>query len=381
LEATDAAVYGKLRRIPLSLSEAFLQHTTERLRQVLPEGCQGALPPCVQGLKVLVVDGKKLKKLPKRLGPLREVCGKVLGGKVVVGLLLNEGLIVTMHASPDGEANDAPLTPGLLERCQEHFDGRHLYVADRQFCDLKIPRLIDQQGHAFLIRYSRKLSFFPERQREFLDAQGRLVREAWGYLGRSADERRMLVRQITLLRPGEEEVSLVTNLLDEQQFPAEQLLGVYLARWTIERVFQQITEVFHLQQFIGSTPQGAIFQFALCGLLYNLIQVVRGYIAQLQERPAPSLSSEMIFDHVTDQMTAASLLLSPDQLAELLQPPLNGAQLRPHLLQLLQGQWSSLWIKCPPKNKRPPPPKRKIAGGHSSAWKLIQQAKAKPPPR
>jgi DDE family transposase len=379
LQATDAAVYGKLRRVRLELSEAFLERATERLRQVLPEGLQGPLPPCVRGLKVLVVDGKKLKKLPKRLGALRAVRGKVLGGKVVAGLLLNEGLIVSMHASPDGEANDAPLTPGLLARCQAYFDGRHLSVADRQFCDLKIPRLIDEQGHAFLIRYSRKLSFFPERQREFSDARGRTVREAWGYLGRPAEERRMYVRQITLIRPGEEDVILVTNLLKETQFPAEALLEVYLARWTIERVFQQITEVFHLRQFISSTPQGAIFQFALCGLLYNLIQVVRGYIGYLQQRPAHSLSSEMIFNDVTDQMTAASLLLSPERLIDLLAPE-PAAQLQMRLSTLLAGQWSALWIKCPPKKQRPPPVRRTVPGGHSSAWKLIQQAKAKPPP-
>jgi hypothetical protein len=378
LQATDAAVYGKLRRVPLELSEAFLERTTERLRDVLPAGLQGSLPPSVQGLQVLVVDGKKLKKLPKRLGVLRGVHGKVLGGKIVVGLLLNEGLIVSMHASPDGEANDAPLTPGLLAKCQAAFAGRHLYVADRQFCDLKIPRLIDEQGHAFLIRYSRKMRFFPEKQREFQDAQGRTVREAWGYLGHPADSRRMYVRQITLVRPDDEDVVLITNLLDEAQFPATELLAVYLARWRIERVFQQITEVFHLQQFIGSTPQGAIFQFALCGLLYNLIQVVRGYIAHLQQRPAESLSSEMIFSDVTDQMKAAALFVTPEQLSQHLEPPLAADQLRARLLQLLAGQWSTLWIKSPPKKKRPPPIRRRVPGNHCSAWKLIQQAKAKP---
>src|SRR5262249_39690316 len=168
-------------------------------------------------------------------------------------------------------------------------------------------------------------------------------------------------------------------LLDDMQFPATELLEVYLARWMIERVFQQVTEVFHLQRFISSTPQGAIFQFALCGLLYNLIQVVRGYIGNLQQRPAQSLSSEMIFDDVADQMTAASLLLSPEQVVELLEPE-PVAQIQTRLSTLLAGQWSSLWIKCPPKKKRPPPAQRAVPGGHSSAWKLIQQAKAKPHP-
>ena len=379
LAATDHAVYGKLRRVPVELSEAFLRQATARLRDVLPEGLGNELPPSVRGLQVLVVDGKKLKKLPKRLQALREVRGQVLGGKVVVGLLLNEGLVVTMHASLDGEANDAPLTPGLL--AQGDFPGRHLYVADRQFCDLTIPRMIEAQGHAFLVRFNRKTSFFPERQREFRDAQGRLVRDAQGLMGRPEEPRRMPVRQITLVRPGEEDVILITNLQDEAAYPAAELLEVYLARWTIERVFQQITEVFHLQKFVGSTPQGAIFQFALCGLLYNLIHVIRGYIAHSQRRPARSLSSEMIFGDVCDQLTAGSLLLEPVQFEQLFDQPLTPPVVISRLNQLLDGPWKSLWIKCPPKKKRPQTLQRAVPGGHSSAWKLLQAAKAQPPPR
>ena len=379
LAATDAAVYGKLRRVPVELSEAFLRRATTRLREVLPEN-DSQLPPSVRELAVLVVDGKKLKQLPKRLRPLREVRGKVLGGKVVVGLLLNEGLVVTMHASPDGEANDAPLTPGVLAQSGAEIPGRHLYVADRQFCDLKIPRLIDAQGHAFLVRFSLKTSFVPELQREFHDAQGRLVRDAVGWMGRPADERRMLVRQITLVRPGEEDVILVTNLQDATAYPAEELLEVYLERWSIERVFQQITEVFHLQKFIGSTPQGAIFQFALCALLYNLVHVVRAYVAQHQRVSARQLSSEMIFGDVCDQLTAAALLLDPPQLALPQHLPSSG-EVQARLHHLLANPWKSIWLKCPPKKKRHPTVQRPIRGGHSSAWKLLQAAKAQPPPR
>ncbi len=51
---------------------------------------------------------------------------------------------------------------------------------------------------------------------------------------------------------------------------------MYLARWGSERVFQQITAVFHLNRLIATTPQGTLFQLAFCLLLYHLIQVVRG---------------------------------------------------------------------------------------------------------
>ena len=49
----------------------------------------------------------------------------------------------------------------------------------------------------------------------------------------------------------------------------------YIARWGIERVLQQITEVFHLQTLIGTTPQGTVFPCAFCLLRSHRVQVGR----------------------------------------------------------------------------------------------------------
>jgi hypothetical protein len=380
LPATVEAVYGKLRRLSLPLSQAFLREATRRLREVLP-GTGPELPPGLRGFRIVVVDGKKLKNLPKRLTPLRSVKGKVLGGKAVAGLLLNEGLIVALEISPDGEANDAPLTPGLLQQCGEEFSDPLLYVADRQFCDLKIPPQIVAAKNSLLIRFSKKMLFSAEKTQVSTDAQGRTIREEWGWLGSAKDPRRMYLRRITLERPGAEEIILLTNLIDAEAVSAQELLDLYLNRWSIERVFQQVTEVFHLQRFMGSTPNAASFQFALCSLLYNVLQVVRGYLAQLQQRRAESLSSEMIFHSVCDQMTACTQLVPQPLLIEAASQPQTPAEVRGRLTSLLAKQWSKLWIKSPAKKKSPPHPQRSVAGGHSSAWKLIQAAKPQPPPR
>ena len=79
----------------------------------------------------------------------------------------------------------------------------------------------------------------------------------------------------------------MVDLRDAAQYPAPDLLALYRLRWGIEEVFQPVTEVFHLQALIGTTPQGTVFQFAFCLLFYNLLQVVRGYIATAQGRPLP----------------------------------------------------------------------------------------------
>jgi hypothetical protein len=49
LSSTNEAVYGKLRRLPVKLSEALVRETTRRLRQVLPEGQASDVPPALSG--------------------------------------------------------------------------------------------------------------------------------------------------------------------------------------------------------------------------------------------------------------------------------------------------------------------------------------------
>ena len=80
--------------------------------------------------------------------------------------------------------------------------------------------------------------------------------DQWGWIGAAKEKRRRYVRQIHLAGPGAEDVYLVTDLVDERAYPAEDLLAVYLKRWEIDSVFQKISEVFELLGLlIGSTPE------------------------------------------------------------------------------------------------------------------------------
>src|SRR5207302_7364614 len=121
--------------------------------------------------------------------------------------------------------------------------------------------------------------------KESKDAAGRTVVTEWGWLGGTTSKRRLFVRRIRLQRPGEEEIILVTDLIDEEVYPTVDLLAVYLERWGIERVFQQITEVFNLKRLIGSTPQATILQASFCLMLYNVLQVIRQHVASAQPEP------------------------------------------------------------------------------------------------
>lgn len=374
LAASVQAVYQKLGRVPLGLSEAWLAESTARVRPVYPPAARVPVVPSVQAFAVVILDGKAIKRVAKRLKPLRGRKGGVLGGKALVALELANGLAVAMATDPDGETNEAKLVPALLPQVRLRVTGPRLWVADSQFCDLTQTAAFAAAQDHFVVRYHPKTHFCPDPRRPAQhgqDPQGRAWAEDWGWLGCERAKTRRVVRRITLYRPGEETVIVITDLLDADQYPATELLTVYLARWGIERVFQQITEVFHLQALIGTTPQGTVFQLAFCLLLYNLLQVVRAYVAVAQARLPATISTELLFDDVQRQLVALTELVPPPALAPLFAPLSSLDSLCEHLRRLLATVWTPRWLKAPAKKPKPPTTRQAIRGNQTSVYRLL----------
>jgi hypothetical protein len=105
LPTCGEALDGKLRRVPLTLSQGLLGEATCRLRQVFPAATD-PLPRSLDGLEVVAFDGKKIKFVAKRLKVLRGIRGQVLGGKLLVAQHVTTGLAVAIQADIDGEASD-----------------------------------------------------------------------------------------------------------------------------------------------------------------------------------------------------------------------------------------------------------------------------------
>jgi Transposase DDE domain len=387
LPTSIEAVYGKLRRVPVPLSLGFLEQNSARLRELLPSAAPAwTAPACLDGLNPIVLDGKTLKKVAKRLKAARGALGKVSGGKLLVAMDPGSGLVLAMAADPDGEANEARLVPELLPRLAGLVPGRQLWIADRQFGDpVQIARFLEQEGDHVVVRYDGRTTFHVDPGRaapEGRDAKGRAVIQDWGWLGAGSNKRRRYVRRIALIRPGEESIILVTDLLEEADYPAADLLEVYLARWGIERVFQQITEVFALGRLIGGTPQATIFQAAFCLLLYNMIQAVRAWIAEAGPegcRPE-DLSGEQIFYDMQRQLIVMSELVGRTTLAAAYRP-LSPTELRDWLGVRLAGVWTARWKKAANRKQRGRKPEvGPCHGAHNSVHRLIEQHKARTKP-
>lgn len=385
LETQLRAVYAKLSRIPLSLAIGLLSEATARLSQLFPASVAGqSVPASLAKFHVLFHDGKTIKHVAKRLKVLEKIAGKVIGGRLVVAQSLATGMAVAMGASEDGESGEQPLVPSVLEQVRRLISGIRLHVADRQYCDLVQAERFTAEGDHFLVRWNRKVKFYRDENWQPLtgtDRYGRKYTEDWGWIGSPSDPRRCRVRRIHLHRPGkEEDVILLTDLDDPGVYPADDLLEVYLHRWGIERMFQQVTEVFHLQTLIGTSPKATVFQASFCLLLYNMIQVIRAFVGEGQQREVATISNEQLFYDIRRELTAWTEVLTTGETVELLSTTWTLAQVTRRLGQLLHGQWTNRWLKSPSNTHQQIPPQRDeySEGGHNSIYRIIQAAIADP---
>jgi hypothetical protein len=363
--------------LPLAVSEAFLRQSSADVREVFPVRKRRQLPACLATLTVIIVDGKAVKRVQKRLAALRGVAGGLVGGKALVAQEWSTGLAVAMQADADGDANEVRLVAALVPQVRAVLAGPRLWMADRAFCDLDQPaRFTAEAGDHFLLRYHPKVHYHPDTSRPprtGADEQGRRYVEDWGWLGREQDQRRRYVRRIrlTLSAKPKDDLILVTDLVDATRYPAQDLLTMYAARWGIEHMFQDVTEVFGLQRLIGGTPQAALFQLAFCLLLYNLIEVLRGYVAQGQRQAVDQLSEEKLFEDVQQQLIAWQVMIDlPSTLAYFHEVP-TVIELRARLKRLLSETWAERWRKAPaqrPHGKTP----RRHRRTHHSTYRILQ---------
>jgi Transposase DDE domain len=383
LPVAIGSTFEKLGNLPLSVSEALLREGTRRLQETLPENPTVAafpLPACWEGHELFGADGKAIQHVKRLLKPLRGLQAGILGARASVALDLRTGMAVGLIGHRDGEAGEAELTKKLVAARAAAAGGKPwVAVLDRLYCNLKFPREVRAAGGHFLIRYCSNTTVVPDRARpaqEFRDARGRRIVQEWGRLGKTEGSRALSVRRITLYLDSGKEISVVTDLLDEAAYPAEDLLETFPMRWGIETVFHQITDVFSLKHLIGSTPQAVLFQLAFCLLLYNALQVLRAYVAFHRGCEAKKISKEKLFYDLKRQMVSVNELVEEQRLLDVLGAVPTAAELRDHLRANLHGVWSRRWWKAPSSrgggHKKV---KTRVLGNHTSVYRVLQRAR------
>ena len=362
--------YRKLQHMSPVVSQALLREPTRELQQIIPLDTT-ILPRCFDAMELVIIDGKKIKNVAKRLAPTRGFTGALLGAAALVGVSMRSGLALAFSYSLDGETNDVPMVPDLLSQVRESLIRTILWVADRQFCDGKTLGLMNgPAGDHFVVRIRKGLSFRPDPDhpaRTTTDSKGRAIIEEVGTLFAVHSVR---VRRITLKRMSMEDIVIVTDLMDAEQFGAEDLLELYRRRWGIEQVFQQITETFSLEHLIGCSPNAVLFQLSFCLMLYNVTQVVRAYLAQDGNVSAQRVSMFNLFCEIERGMT--TMLLMCDQMS--VRVAIDVQSMRERLKSLIQGRWHKSYLSRSDKKPRERTRKKVTGGLHKSVQKFLVQS-------
>ena len=184
-------------------------------------------------------------------------------------------LATDMIPCEDGHAQERSLSPEILKLVKE----RDVWIADRNFCTTGLLFGIAERDAFFVIRQHANLPFEPT---EPLKKRGRTetgeVYEQLGVVtngdGEQLKIRRVVLRLDTPTRDGDKEMAILTNL-PKGAADAIRVSEVYRKRWTLETMFQSLTQMLEGEIDTLGYPRAALFGFSVALATYNVLSTVQ----------------------------------------------------------------------------------------------------------
>jgi hypothetical protein len=268
------SVYNKLKGVEPQVSAALVRYSATRLGEVIHH-LGGALPGLLPGYPVRILDGNCLAGTDHRLEELRHSSAAALPGKALV--VLDPALMLAVDVFPceDGHTQERALLPAVLETVQRG----EFWIEDRNFCTTSFLFGIEQRQAYFLVREHKGLPW--EAVSKLRQVGRSSTGEVWEQTVRLEDNqgnllfaRRVVVKLDQATRDGETEVALLCNLWNEK-VDALRLAELYRQRWSIENLFQILTDALTCEHQGLGYPKAALFGFCTALVAYNVLAVVK----------------------------------------------------------------------------------------------------------
>ena len=199
------------------------------------------------------------------------------------------------------------------------------------------------------------------------------------YEGQSLNVRRVVVRLNCPTRDGDSEIALLTNL-PKTAAGAAAVAQLYRQRWTIETLFQVVTENFEGEIQSLGYPPAALFSFCIALVAYNLLATVKAALRAVHGtgKVEASLSWYYLVEEVQATHRGMMIVVDPDywQAWQACSLP----QLADRLLALAERVNLKTFLNQPRAPKRKKPPlivDRKHR--HVSTQRLLDKQKASSP--
>lgn len=379
LPVSITSLYNKLNGIEPRITGALVGHTAARLAPVVA-ATGGRLPAMVPSYRVRVIDGNHLACTERRLEVLRgSIAGPLPGHSLVV---LDPALMLATHMLPceDGHAQERSLTPGVLAIVEP----RDIWVADRNFCTTTLLFGIQSRGGFFVIRHHANMTLTSSgtmRKRGRTDTgqvfeQRVTIRDSAGL---SMTVRRILLRLDKPTRDGDLEMTILTSV-PTKAATALAIVDLYSKRWTVETLFQSLTQMLDGEIDTLGYPGAALLAFGIALATYNILSTVQAALrgAFGVEKVQAEVSGFYIANEV--RATAPGMAIAIDESAWETFRTIQPASLARRLLR-----WASL-VQLPrfkrhPRGPKKPVPKRTRFPDetHVSTARLLAEARGKSP--
>ena len=216
---------------------------------------------------------------PHAAGP-KPGCGFPVVGALVAHSLVGKGSSVLVTAP--WSAHDFR----LFVEASPRFKDLELYVGDRAFCSFTAFAILSETGSDGIFRgkdWCRKrraddvrvgdgdrITRWAKRQSKQSTTVSRERRD--GFPDEIAV--RVMTAKIRVRGFRDEEIVLVTSLLDGKKYPKKRILELYLSRWEIEVSFRDMKTTLRYEFIRGRTPRIVKLELGVLVLAYNLMRYV-----------------------------------------------------------------------------------------------------------
>jgi Transposase DDE domain len=295
LSVSTTALYNKLNGVEIEVSQALVRETAQDLQQLV-QTIGGEQPNPCPGYELRIVDGNCLAGTDHRLDAIRLFAATALPGKMLVVLDPITKLVVDIFPIEDGHAQErsrfkevlAVVKPNQIwtaDRCLDSpsWSGNPT-EANRNFCTAEFLTAIAECSAFFVIRQHGSLGW---KEVSELTAQGQTETGdifeqeiEICYQGKPLRCRRIVVKLFKPTRDKDSEIAILTNL---SPLVADTALiaHLYRDRWSVETLFQTVTQNFNGEIHTLAYPRAALFSLAMAFATYNILATIRAALGSV----------------------------------------------------------------------------------------------------
>ena len=273
LPVSTRAFYLKLNGIEPDVAAVLVRDSARQLAPVIRK--LGVRTPLLPPYNVRILDGNHFAATEHRLLETRGETAAPLPGQALAVLDPDLRLAIDVFPCEDGHAQERSLLDQVLPTVRLN----DLWIADRNFCTLGFLLGIAGRKGRFIIRHHASMPMEKiGRRKRIGDSETGRVFEQKAKITDPETGRPITVRCITLklkvaTKDGEREIVMLTNL-PKKDADAMKVADLYRKRWTVESMFQEMTENLTCEIKTLGYPRAAVFAFCLALMAWNGMSVI-----------------------------------------------------------------------------------------------------------